>query len=242
MQLYFIRHGQSENNQLWVQTGSSEGRSEDPDLTETGRKQAQRLAEFLAAPGVSQAGLPPKYDGHDVYGFQLSHLYCSPMIRAIETGWVIARAVGLPLVTWVDLHEVGGIHQPDPETGERLGLPGKRRSYFTEKYPELVLPDTLRDDGWWNRPYETREERPSRARRFLTELLARHGDSQDRVAVVSHGGFYNHVMRAILELPPGISPWFSINNTAITRIGFEEEQIWISYTNRVDFLPPELIT
>jgi 2,3-bisphosphoglycerate-dependent phosphoglycerate mutase len=242
MQLYFIRHGQSQNNLLWVETGSSQGRSEDPDLTKTGRLQAQRLAEFLAAPGASQGALPADYDAQNAYGFDLTHLYCSPMIRAIETGWAIARTLGLPLVAWKDLHEVGGIHQADPETGERVGLPGKSRRFFAEAYPDLVLPETLGDDGWWHRPYERYEERPLRAHRFLTDLLARHGDSQDRVAVVSHGGFYNHFMRAILEMPLGTSPWFSINNTAITRIDFEEGRTWISYTNRVDFLPRGLIT
>jgi len=242
MQLYFIRHGQSENNQLWARTGTNEYRNEDPDLTETGRQQAQRLAEFLAAPGIDQGELPPQYDVLNTYGFDLSHLYCSPMIRAIETGQAIARAVGLPLVVWKDLHEVGGIHLADPETGEPLGLPGKSRDYFTENYPSLVLPETMAADGWWNRPFEAREERPARARRFLAELLARHGGSQDRVAVVSHGGFYNYFVRAILEMPPANSPWFSCNNTAITRIDFEAERTWLCYTNRVDFLPPDLVT
>jgi broad specificity phosphatase PhoE len=32
MQLYYIRHAQSENNDLWDRTGSDQGRSEDPKL------------------------------------------------------------------------------------------------------------------------------------------------------------------------------------------------------------------
>ncbi len=62
------------------------------------------------------------------------------------------------------------------------------------------------------------------------------------MAVVSHGGFYNHLMRAILDLPPEGELWFSINNAAITRIDFAPEGIWVQYTNRVDHLPGELIT
>jgi 2,3-bisphosphoglycerate-dependent phosphoglycerate mutase len=47
MQLYFIRHAQSANNALWAGTGSDEGRSHDPELTDTGKKQAGYLAKFF---------------------------------------------------------------------------------------------------------------------------------------------------------------------------------------------------
>ena len=47
MQLYFIRHGQSENNARWMSTGSHRWRSEDPGLTEVGQQQAEILAQFL---------------------------------------------------------------------------------------------------------------------------------------------------------------------------------------------------
>lgn len=49
VRLYFIRHGQSENNQARV-----EGRlgTFDPPLTAVGEKQAERVGERLAAYGV----------------------------------------------------------------------------------------------------------------------------------------------------------------------------------------------
>ena len=37
MRLYFIRHGQSENNALYTATGSDRERVDDPKLTEIGR-------------------------------------------------------------------------------------------------------------------------------------------------------------------------------------------------------------
>ena len=41
MQLYFIRHAQSENNWLFARTGSFDGRHEDPGITHLGQQQAR---------------------------------------------------------------------------------------------------------------------------------------------------------------------------------------------------------
>lgn len=242
MQLYFIRHGQSENNLLWTQTGSSEGRSDDPGLTLVGQQQAGRVAQFLCQADPAAAANAPVYDPQNVGGFGITHLYCSLMLRAVATGTIIARAVALPLVAWEDVHEEGGIHRKDEQTGEHIGLPGKNRAYFEAHYPGLVLPDSLGEEGWWNRPFETYEERPLRARRFLRDLLNKHGGSEDRVAIVSHGGFYNQVLRAILDLPSRDGYWFALNNAAVTRIDFAKGEVVLSYSNRVDFLPTGLIT
>jgi 2,3-bisphosphoglycerate-dependent phosphoglycerate mutase len=240
MQFYFIRHGQSENNQIWAETGSLDGRSEDPDLTSLGLEQAERLARFLSQPG---GPMPAQdYDPQNVAGFGLTHLYCSLMIRSVATGTIVAHALDLPLVAWVDAHEVGGMHRAGEQPDERIGLPGKNRAYFEAHYPDLVLPATLGDEGWWNRPYEARDQRPLRAQRFWNDLLERHGDTHDHVAVISHGGFYYYLMRAIYHLPDEPEVWFSLNNTAISRIDLEDERIVLQYLNRADFLPREMIT
>ena len=47
MQFYFIRHAQSSNNALYDSTGSWDGRSADPELTEMGWQQARALADYL---------------------------------------------------------------------------------------------------------------------------------------------------------------------------------------------------
>jgi broad specificity phosphatase PhoE len=164
------------------------------------------------------------------------------MIRAVETGVHIAKQLDLPLVVWKDLHETGGIYVSDPVTGERTGLPGKSRSFFLTHYPDLVLPEDFSDGGWWNRPFEEREDRHARAKRVARELLARHGGARHRVAIVSHGGFYNYLLAEILDLQYKEEHWFIMNNAAITRINFDGEYTWVVYTNRTEFLPGELIT
>ncbi len=240
MQLYFIRHAQSENNVLWDRTGSWQGRSADPELSEVGFRQAARLAQFLAR---KQVGVDPtRRDDHHRDGFGLTHVYTSLMVRAVSTGTAIAEALNLPLIAWIDLHETGGIYYDHPETGEPIGLPGYNRAEFEERFPSLVLPDSLDHHGWWNRPVETQEEKPIRAQRVLRELLDRHGKTDDRVALISHGAFYNWFLAALLKLPSKDGVWFGMNNAAITRIDFPRDEVVIAYMNRTDYLPEELIT
>ncbi len=263
MQFYFIRHGQSQNNASWDIHGDGYPRVEDPELTPIGHRQAHLLAQFLASSEVANPDgdgpdqdsgnahrLPFKSSTHpmnltsprDVGRFGLTHLYTSLMIRAVQTGVAISEALGLPLVAWPDLHETGGIFLEDPQTGEKQGLPGHNRAYFECHFPTLVLPDDLGEQGWWNRPFEDYDQRPLRAKRFLETLLARHGGSEDRVAVISHGAFYNYVLWTILGVTRECGVWFAMNNAALTRIDFSQEGVRVAYTNRTDHLPTELIT
>ncbi|HHY89734.1 MAG TPA: histidine phosphatase family protein [Chloroflexi bacterium] len=240
MQLYFIRHGQSENNLTFFLTRSDDYRCEDPLLTAGGHEQAERLAEFLASRRAEQAANPR--DDLNVTGFGLTHLYCSLMERAVATGAAVAKRLQLPLLPWYELHETGGVFLTDPATGERMGRPGRTARYLRHTYPELVIDENLYPDGWWNRSFEERPERRPRAERLLAGLLERHGGTDDRVAFFSHGHFYNHILGAILGLPEEPPAWFIINNTAITRIDYIDGHWDLVYANRTDHLPPHLIT
>jgi len=240
MQLYFIRHGQSINNALWERTGSNSGRKMDPDLTETGLKQAELLAQFLNRP-VPEID-PAAKDFQNRAGFNLTHIYTSLMLRAVATGMVIAELLDLPLIAWRDLHESGGLFLEDESTGELVGQPGPNLAYFEQKYPRLVHKIPLGDEGWWNMSFEPVEERPLRARRVLDELITRHGGSQDSVAFISHGGIYNYFLMAVLGLSSKEGFWFLMNNTAISRIDFFEDRVILVYQNKTDHLPDDMIT
>ena len=238
MELYLIRHAQSENNALWEQSGSNQGRNMDPGLSDLGSQQALALAQFLAQ-GNGSAGI--EADFHNRKGFNFSHLYSSLMLRSVMTGAIIAEVLAVPLIAWPDWHEGGGIYLADQDTNEPVGQAGKDRAYFEENYPDLVLPADLGDEGWWNRPFEERPARWERARRVQRELFRRHGDTSDRVAVVTHGGFSNYFLKTLFETSPDQPLWFMFNNAAITRVDFNEE-VRLVYLNRVDYLPEELIS
>ena len=247
MQLYLIRHAQSENNALWARTKSEVGRSSDPMLTEVGYQQAISAAQFLA-----QTNETVETDPYDIYnrkGFPFTHLYCSLMQRAIKTASAIAEAKQMPLVAWEMIHEWGGLYEHDFENGNHRGVEGPNRSFFAEHYPHLVLPDGLGEAGWWNRPFETREACYKRAQTFLGKLAERHGETEDCVAIVTHGGFFYSFMSALLNSWETNAPfhgekpvWMAVNNASITRVDFNDTHIRVAYMNRIDFLPPELIT
>ena len=240
MQLYFIRHAQSFNNALWLQSGTEDGRHADPVITELGRQQTQALARLLAQ--ADPTAVTDERDTHNRRGFGLTHIYTSLMTRAVATATLLAEAVDVPLYAWLDLHEGGGLYLADAATNALQGQAGPNRDYFEQHFPHLSLPETLGQAGWWDRPFETNEERLPRAQRVIQTLLERHGHTNDRVALVSHGGFYNYVLMAVLGLPERAGFWFVLNNTAITRLDMFVGHVDVLYMNRADHLSPELIT
>ncbi len=171
------------------------------------------------------------------------------MQRAILTATAVAQALDLPLVAWSDLHEVGGVYEDGPEEGQRIGLPGPDRQFFERQYPHVALPDVMAGQGWWNRPYESRAEARQRARRVAEELFRRHGGTDHRVAMVSHGAFGNYLLSHLLDRaappddrPSARYPWLMMSNTGITCLNYGDGYATLFYTNRLDHLPRGLIT
>lgn len=251
MHLYFIRHGQSFNNAHWGKPGFKE--SPDPVLTETGIQQARMLADHLEA--YQQIREHEGWDPADVHGYGIMHLYASLMERAVHTASYTAERLGIPFEAW-EIHESGGIfgrngvHRRE-DVSQLIGLPGKPRSFFETNFPAFKLPDSLDETGWWNRPFETEDECQSRAERIWRDLLVRHGDREGqpehRVAFVSHGGFFMHLMCAILNLPwrqasQGLRSWFLLSNCSISHIEVRKGEAVICYLNRTDHLPVHLVT
>jgi transposase len=84
--------------------------------------------------------------------------------------------------------------------------------------------------------------RPVRARRALATLIELHGGTNDRVAVISHGGFYNHFMGALLNALPPYKLSYLMNNTGISRINLSPEGHYLVYQNRCEHLPAGMVT
>jgi 2,3-bisphosphoglycerate-dependent phosphoglycerate mutase len=244
MQFYFFRHAQSTNNKLWSETRSDEGRDEDPGLTDMGEQQAAALAELLIQGSPEGGRICDNTSGNEgSRGFNLTHIYSSLMVRSVKTGMIAARRLGLVLHGLDDIHERGGIYLRNHSNGEDKCLPGKSSDYFKRYFPDFVLPQGFIEDGWWNsRPVETPEKCLIRAEGFLDYLLDKHGGTEDRVAIISHGGFYNDFMAVLLGLPHNGNHWFSMYNTGITRINFHENEKIVVYQNRVEHLHRNLLT
>lgn len=252
MILYIIRHAQSADN-VFVEQASKDNtefsdsveafdeREADTGLSDKGKNQVRRLAEYLSK-FKENVFENPRKGYSDPNCFDFTHVYSSLMIRAMETAGGVAGATGITPGIWEDVHETGGVWRGDKETGELVGAEGNNRAFLEKRFPNCKLPDRLGDEGWWNRPLETNQEVKDRARRFYRELIEKHGATHDRVVVVSHGYFISFLFNALLKIPPKSKIRFHMNNTAITRVNFVNDLVHVVYQNRTDHLPRELVT
>jgi 2,3-bisphosphoglycerate-dependent phosphoglycerate mutase len=235
MRILFIRHAQSTNNLLWDQTGSSDGRSSDPTLTELGNQQARALCENFTRYLIL-------HDENQIPQSKNIYLYSSLMWRSLQTAQPIAEKYGLPLLGLRDLHEVGGVYLKDPETELNVGLPGKKPSELKLTYPDLQFVQKVDEEGWYNQPYELDEQAHTRAQRLVNWLMEKHYYTDDVVILVSHGAFFNYFMTKLLRINPPYYGWFVMNNTGVTAIEVDNDQVYVLFTNRLDHLPVNLIS
>lgn len=246
MKLYLIRHAQSENNVLWQGSDHFDGRSSDPEITDTGHQQAEQLAQHLAHP----EGEPRQHPFNPVktthYG--LTHVYCSLMTRSILTASYIANACHLKLRALPDIFEKYGIYEVDEESNLR-GLPGPGLNYFIDRFPGINLPEDLAENGWWDRPAETNNEFHNRIRSVIENIRSRHAHTEDCIAMVVHGDFMDQFINELMVVPRHednygggwVANW-TFHNTSISRIDFIRGSNTVVYLNRIDHLPAELIT
>lgn len=246
MDLYIIRHGQSTNNALMEDFAR---RVKDPELTEIGQQQAEHVARFLAE-AVNLETLvrhpvdSPERETHHPH--TLTHLYTSPMLRALQTSAPIARALGIKPEVWIDIHEIGGIWLE--REGLVTGYSGMTRSEILATFPDYALPETITNAGWYDarlkREHVTLcQARAMRVAWALRERANAEDTHDDRIAIVTHAAFTDHLLKALTGRLPGIEYAHWVYNTSITAIQFVREgRMIVRYINRVDHLPPELVT
>jgi len=229
MELFLIRHGQSSNNALVDSTL----RVEDPLLTTAGELQAKHTALHLAA------GLHLHSTVRHAARPVLDHLYCSAMIRAMQTAQPIGEALGVRPEVWLEIHEIGGIFLDHGE--RRIGYSGQTRSQLAQRFPDYILPPQLSEHGWWNRDFEEMHEGYNRAAEVAQVLRQRAGEDL-RIGLVSHGDFLSALLQALGDQLPGEGVYYEHRNTGITHIDLMPQRARVRYLNRVDHLAEGLIT
>lgn len=239
MILYLIRHGQSTNNLLDEELKKRtepfsfdeymKRRVSEPPLTANGEKQADQLGTFIGS-------LP------------VAHLFCSPMLRTMQTMQPVAASLGSAPSVWVDLHEHGGIFQRASADGEAVGLPGMGRTEMAANFPGYRL-DSIDDKGWWFGGEEDRAGCHARAVRVLEELyrMAQDLAADEAVAAISHGTFMDSLLKAMVGRLPGDQFYFNHHNTGITRVDFlpwgDKNCVpFFRYVNRTDHLVGDELT
>jgi 2,3-bisphosphoglycerate-dependent phosphoglycerate mutase len=247
VQLIIIRHAQSTNNVRHAEavaagaaadTGHGTiaaglrpypGRSPDPLLSALGVRQAQTLGR-----AVRDGRMP----------FTATHLYTSPTLRAVQTVQPIAEATGLPVTVHPDAYEIGGIHQYDARTGNRMACPGATLRTLREQCPGLrTLPGLFESpDHPWSGGLESEDGQAlPRARRLLSSLREAHGP-EEVVIMTGHQNFSQFILAAAFDWP--VPPWrrFRIDNTGHLSLSLNEAGARVDWANRVDHLAPTEIT
>ncbi|EAR20917.1 phosphoglycerate mutase [Nitrococcus mobilis Nb-231] len=164
MRCILVRHAES--------VGNAEGRLQghaEFDLTNVGRRQAERLFQRL-----QMEGLEP------------THVYCSPLRRTVETARIVSRSWQAPLTLWGDLIEYN--------VGVFSGL---RWEDIDMQYPTMA--QAFRESGDWAvvEGAEDLMQRHARGRRVVASLVEGHR-SGDVIVAFSHGGILQHIIAAFL--------------------------------------------
>jgi 2,3-bisphosphoglycerate-dependent phosphoglycerate mutase len=246
MKLYLIRHAQSANNVIWDGSDNNKGRIPDPEITDSGHRQAEKLGQHMAHPQAEPRQHPFVSRPETSYG--LTHVYCSLMSRSVLTAQYIAEACQLELHALPDIFEKNGIYEYD-EDGNMQGLPGPDRSYFEQRFPNLQLPENLNDKGWWSRPAENNDEFLQRVKSVVAAVKQEHAQQDDTIAMVAHGDFIDQFVNELMAVPrhhgnyqsDWVANW-TFHNTSISRIDFYGAAHNVIYLNRVDHLPLDLIS
>ena len=213
MELYFIRHAQSQNNAL-----PEHQRVHDPPITELGVLQAKHLASWAKT-------------------LNLTQLITSPFRRALETTRWMSEATRLTPEVRIDLHEQGGCydgHQPN----DLAGQPGMTREEIAIEFPEYKVEPALDENGWWgSKPYETWDEADTRTQRLLNAIRDEFGSRSGRVAFVMHAHakmlLLKHFHTERLEVP-----W----NASTSKVLLTGSSIKLVDYNRADYLPTRHLT
>jgi broad specificity phosphatase PhoE len=186
MRIYFARHGESQANTLH----EISNRGLRHGLTRKGREQAVALADRL------QDQL-------------ITHIYSSPLLRAIETTVITANRLG------IDYEVVDALREYDCGVAE-----GRSDAGAWQLWHEL-FDAWLVDERWAQRIeggesfYDIRE----RFVPFIEGMVNRYGNTEARILCVSHGGLYCAMLPQVLV---------NVDNRQIIAHGFDHTTFLVS--------------
>jgi len=164
MSIYLVRHGQSEAN---VRREFSNRGWKHP-LTSAGEAQVRDLAQSDALRGA-----------------HIRRIYTSPLLRAVQTGEILARQLGCPCQAAPELGEF--------DCGE---LEGRSDDAGWALYAEIVRAWLL--DRHWSRSFPGGESYDDVRARFVP-FVQRLSAAGENVLLVGHGGTYRCMLPLVLD-------------------------------------------
>jgi uncharacterized phosphatase len=198
---YLLRHGQTE----WNHAGNRYCGVSNIQLDETGRLQAKKVATVLKE-------------------ISFSAVYCSPLLRAMETATIIANEHHLP------------IHSDDRLSEINFGeWEGKTRNEIQSQYPNEW-------SNWSNNPDNTNvkagitgesaAEVYQRAYDFFIEKSQLH--QEQTILVVAHNTLNRILLTGSVQAPWKNYRKFTQSNTGVTILDVIDQEIsWIQVNDTV---------
>ena len=219
MQLYLIRHAESDNN-----AKPTHERVEDPGLTMIGDMQAQHLSLWLKT-------------------LDIDSLITSPFLRTLRTTKAILDIAPQPVCVWHDVFERGGCfrgHGPNAiEGGPGLG----RGAIASVLGHECIIDKGISDEGWWaGKPRETDEMAFHRAALVHARLIKTFGGTDQTVVVITHADFKRILLKELLGKQIEIGSVGLLNNTGVSRLCYVGKRWRLDWLNAMTHLPARLIT
>ena len=176
-----IRHGETD----WNVAGRVQGQLDVP-LNDNGRWQVHRLALAVAEEDISA-------------------IYSSDLLRALETAQAVERGCGDPITTDIGLRERGfGIFE------------GLSYDEIGRRWPEQSERWRKRDPDFGPEGGETLRQFYERSIAAVTRAAAMHPGQT--IAVVSHGGVMDCLHRAALSLALDAPRTWQLGNASINRV------------------------
>lgn len=139
MKVYFVRHGESIGNKAGLH------QTTDMPLSETGRKQAKKIAERLKK-------------------YKIDTIFASPIARAKETAEIISKSIGTPIEKRSELAEAKG---PSEIRGKSIKDPK------AIKVKKLIRENFLKGN-WRYSDEETFDDLNARSQAFLEHIISKH--------------------------------------------------------------------
>lgn len=229
MQINFIRHGESFNNHMYFLYQNGEKYRLDPALSALGEQQATAFAEFLA-------------ENRDEFNFD--RILISPFQRTLQTADAFAHLYpDTPKEVWTELYEGGGCRETISRDPLVIRMcTGMGRSEMQKRFPWLIVPEGVTEEGWYHRPdVEPKSHVFYRANLVVEQLLNDYGETEEKIALVSHGAFHAHFINAVLKRTHQPNLWFSLENTGMSQVRYDTAQYhgerwWFDFTNRHEWL------
>jgi len=179
-EIYFIRHGQTDENSLGIRQGSEI----DSELNELGRKQAKKSGKYLKKYRI-------KYKKFDC-------ILSSPLKRAIETAEIIGKEIKYPKKIELRRGKMSGLSKDDKYKKKIEKEIEKKQKKIGDPIEYIYEFDM---DKYLNKKFnvgiETKTEMNKRSKKIIDFIESK---KCKKILVVSHAGIIMNTIKKIFNL------------------------------------------